>query len=241
MPQQLSLHNDDNDQTVKPDPSSTGELAQSEPAEPRRRRYRGRKSFLFGVLILLLALMSGSTTNFIPSNSMEPNLKPGDHILTLRRWLAYPLGSMPHRGDIIIFKLLTKRLDDGDRIAGVESDKSPNRPVSQILIKRVIAVGGDTVRLTGNDVYVNGKLLVESYRIIPVDDADPVDYGFADNEDFKVPKGQLFLLGDNRNTSDDSRFWGTLDAGDVIGRFVRVLYNEGKDGPNVLRDPEAQP
>ncbi len=109
----------------------------------------------------------------------------------------------------------------------------------QILIKRVIAVGGDRVRMSGNKVFVNDVELHEHYSLTPVDDPDAEVYVYADGEDYRVQKGQVFVLGDNRNTSEDSRFWGPLDTKDVIGRFVRILYNEGKNGPNELRNPNS--
>src|SRR5437588_9791049 len=77
----------------------------------RRRRQLIR---LVPLLACLVFLVYGFNTNFIPSESMEPNLKPGDHILTMREWLAYPFGQMPARGDVILFRAPQSLEADGD-------------------------------------------------------------------------------------------------------------------------------
>jgi signal peptidase I len=229
MPQQITIERECDEPGNPPNRTV-------EPAGRDNKHSRTRTVVLLSVLLALLGLMLGFTTNFIPSNSMEPTLNPGDHILTMRRWLAYPFGNEPVRGDIIVFKLLSSRVSDADSALGVAPDKDGAAPAEQVLIKRVIATGGDKVRVNGNKIFINGVELHEEYKLTPVNDPDAAVYEYADGEDYKVQKGQLFVLGDNRNTSEDSRFWGPLDTKDVLGRFVRVLYNEGKYGPNVLRD-----
>jgi signal peptidase I len=169
---------------------------------------------------------------------MEPTLNPGDHILTMRGWLAYPFGSEPRRGDIIVFNLLTSRVTNADNALGSGPNGTKGDPKEQVLIKRVIGVGGDKVRISGNKVFVNGIELHEHYSLTPIQNAEFAVYVYADNVDYKIRKEQLFVLGDNRDTSEDSRFWGPLDTKDVLGRFVRVLYNEGKNGPNESREPD---
>lgn len=124
----------------------------------------------------------------IPSESMLPNILPGDRILVNR--LTYRIGSI-ERGDIIVFK-------------------SPTDPEVDY-VKRVIAVAGDTVELKRGQVILNGEPLDEPYPVI------------ADNSTFPsqtVPEGTLFVLGDNRGDSQDSRFWRPpwLPAENVVGK-----------------------
>jgi signal peptidase I len=223
-------------------------------AQARREAYNQRRlrrlKIIFPFLLVLVFLVYAFTTNFIPSESMQPTLNPGDHILTMRSWLAYPGGRMPARGDIIVFKLpksVEQNEDNGNGNANA-SDSDPgdssdsgsvggllHKPTADILIKRVVGLPGETVQVRGNDVYVNGKKIEQDYKIIPVDDPDGADFPFAVDQPLKVPPGQLFLLGDNRNNSDDGRFWGTLKREDVIGKYIRTLWNEGQNGPNEKR------
>ena len=106
---------------------------------------------------------------------------------------------------------------------------------TEVLIKRVIGLPGDKVLLKGNTVYINGRILKESYKTIPPDTYAIAMSTYAVNKPLLVPQGELFVLGDNRDNSDDGRFWGTLKRKYVIGRLVHTLYNEGPTGPNVLR------
>ena len=209
----------------------------------RGKGFLSRRHSSLMVLVPLLGLLALSFLafchNFIPSESMEPNLRPGDHILTMRSWLAYPGGRMPSRGDIIVFRLpKSARTDDGPPVGGGVVDAAERKPRQNsrqdsakngpdILIKRVIGLPGDSVQLKGDDVYVNGVLQKEHFSIIPVDPTR-TDFAYAFDEPLQVPEGRIFVLGDNRNNSDDGRFWGTLDRKDVLGKFIRVLYHENK-------------
>ena len=210
-------------------------------AGPKKVRPRKRRvAIMCGILLFLLFIMGGFLSNFIPSSSMEPNLYPGDHILTIRSWLAYPLHGTPNRGDIIVFRLpLSKFGYDGQEgnYHGNENAAAAQAPKEEdtILIKRVIGLPGDTVQLRGNVLFVNGQPLKEDYRVRLAIDPESQGYKYAFDEPLKVPPGELFVLGDNRNSSDDGRFWGTLKREDVIGKFVRILYNEGKHGLNEER------
>ncbi len=216
-------------------------------AKARREVYNQRRlrrlKIMFPFLLVLVFLVWAFTTNFIPSESMEPTLKPGDHILTMRSWIAYPWGAMPARGDIVVF-ILPKEAEQkeaeqtGDDTADAatqdnqQSNSFWHRPHPDILIKRVIGLPGETVQMRGNDVYINGKKLQEDYQTVPVTDPEDGYFPYAVDKPIKVPEGHLFLLGDNRNNSDDGRFWGTLPRDKVLGKFVRILWNEGANGPN---------
>ncbi len=200
-----------------------------------------RMTVMLLILGLLIFVLAGFTHNFIPSESMEPNLRPGDHIVTMRDWLAYPGGAMPARGDVIVFRL-PQTAPDGQNNAPVGPDSGivdaaerDDRPAKakaadapEVLIKRVVGLPGDVIQIKDNDVYINGKLYKEHYDLIPVDGSIGYAFPYAVYEPLRVPPGHLFVLGDNRNNSDDGRFWGTLDRSNVIGRYIRVLYHESK-------------
>src|SRR5438105_2806382 len=158
--------------------------ARLQESKERRRRQLIR---LVPLLACLAFLVYGFSTNFIPSESMQPALKPGDHILTMREWLAYPLGRMPARGDIILFRAPESMASqDGEEAdygtAGAAEDDTSN-PLEKlrglgvdVLIKRVVGLPGDTVLIRGNDIYINGKKYIENYETVPVGPLDLTDY-----------------------------------------------------------------
>jgi len=126
---------------------------------------------------------------YIPSRSMVPALKPGDRIIVSKfdYWFK-----QPHRGEVIVFKY-------------------PVNPDTDF-VKRIIGLGGDTLAIRDNNLYIDGKKLEEPYlsQNLVMQDFGPVT----------VPKGTLFMMGDNRNDSKDSRFWGPLDKDLIIGRAI---------------------
>ncbi|MEM1280457.1 MAG: signal peptidase I [Cyanobacteria bacterium P01_H01_bin.152] len=129
---------------------------------------------------------------FIPSNSMEPTLHVGDRLLVDKvSTRLHP----PHFGDIVVFKPPPQLQDYG------YSGK-------QAFIKRVIATAGETVTVTNHQVIVDGNTLREAYTL------EPPDYLMGS---ITVPPGNLFVMGDNRNDSNDSHVWGTLPQDNVIG------------------------
>ena len=223
-----------------------------ETANGSATRHKARQAFMYLLLTVTIFLAAGFTHNFIPSESMEPNLRPGDHIVTMREWLAYPFGAMPSRGDIVVFRLPNTPLPEGSQLTSSDTVDAATRSHtgqdadadtdgdnqtasnnggsgrSDILIKRVVGLPGDTIQLMGNTLLVNGKAIPEAYPHILVDNRMGYDFPYAVYEPLRVPPGHLFVLGDNRNNSDDGRFWGTLPRANVLGRFVRVLYHESK-------------
>jgi len=134
---------------------------------------------------------------YIPSESMVPTLKVGDRVLVNK--LSYDLHDV-HRGDIVVFKAPPEARSDG-----IED-----------LVKRVVGLPGDTVEARDDGrVYVNGKRLDESYL--------PEGTRTTNLPATKVPAGHLFMMGDNRSASRDSRYFGPIKQSAVIGRvFVRI-------------------
>jgi len=133
----------------------------------------------------------------IPTPSMAPYLNPGDRVLVTP--LGYRLHSV-RRGDVIVFKTPAKaRALGGNR-----------------LIKRVIALPGETVESRDGKLYVNGKQLAEKY-LPPATVTENVAKQ-------TIPKGRYWVMGDNRGNSADSRFFGTIPRGSIVGRAFFHLW-----------------
>jgi signal peptidase I len=106
--------------------------------------------------------------------------------------------------------------------------KPPYAPDSTDLIKRVIALPGDTIDLRGGAVWLNGEKLVENYTIGPSEIAPPgsAPRGFSDVQfPYRVRENCYFAMGDNRTNSYDSRFWGCVPRNDIIGTPVMIYMS----------------
>lgn len=136
---------------------------------------------------------------YIPSGSMEPTLEPGDFILVNR--LVYDFHP-PQRGDIIVFPF--PRDEHWD------------------FVKRVIGLPGDRVEAQDGRVWVDGQPLEEGYLPQAVSGLATTDLLPR-----RVPPGQLFVLGDNRSASLDSRYWGTVNEHKVIGKAILIYWSHG--------------
>jgi signal peptidase I len=158
--------------------------------EAVRASGRGRRLVVAGLVVaVVLALRAFVAEPFaIPSASMEPTLRPGDHVLVDK--LAYRRGE-PRRGDVAVFGA-----PDGS---------------SDVLLKRIVAIPGDTVAMEDGVLFVNRRSRREPY----------VDYSRVDSVYFgpvTVPRDGVFVLGDNRAESQDSRDYGPVPRRSLIGR-----------------------
>jgi signal peptidase I len=141
-------------------------------------------------VVLFLAINAISARVRVDGFSMRPTLENGEFVLVNR--LAYRFGQ-PERGDIIVFRSLLAPED---------------------LIKRVIGLPGDVVKVENGVVTINGITVNEPYIA-----ASPYYSGT-----WEVPPGNLFVLGDNRNDSSDSHSWGFLPTENIVGKAVLVYW-----------------
>ena len=185
------------------------------------------REYLEALIIAAVFLLFTNTfviqTFYIPSQSMEDTLLVGDHLF-VNRFIYGPTPTAPERkllpfrpvrrGDIVVFR-------------------SPETPTLD-LVKRCVAVGGDTVQVIDQQLYINGKAPKDSSYALHKN-ADAGLGVFADPRlrlrdnfgPFVVPAGHYFCMGDNRDNSYDSRFWGPLPAHLVKGRALFIYWSYG--------------
>lgn len=146
----------------------------------------------------------------LPSGAMEDTLLIGDHVLVDQRKSARE----PHRGDIVIF----------------EYPKDPTKD----FIKRVVAIGGDTVEIKDKKLIINGALVTEPYIVHKETNTIPAPENPRDNFGPKVvPAGSYFTMGDNRDRSYDSRFWGFVSKDKVKGTMRSIYWSWDREKGSV--------
>ena len=165
----------------------------------------------------------------IPSGSMEPTLDVGQRVLVNR--LSHRLGADPSVGDIITFHP-PKGADDalspqcGAPRADGQPCPSPTPDRSnQTFIKRVVGVGGDRIAVRDGHVVRNGKLARETF-INPCAGGQGCDLP----REITIPRGDVFVMGDNRGASDDSRFWGPVPKSWIIGEAFLTYWPPDRIG-----------
>jgi signal peptidase I len=177
---------------------------------------------LLAVLIAFVVKTFGAQLFYIPSASMEPQLNPGDRVLVSK--LAYDLHSI-HRGDVVVFEAPVRKLPDKSNIVvkgirGVLQAIGVAQPSTEDYIKRVIALPGETVETRNGEIWVDGQPLTEPYLSVRA----IVSPGPAIIKPVKVPAGELWVMGDNRSNSQDSRFFGPIKRSKVIGRAILRIW-----------------
>ncbi len=172
------------------------------------------KSLAIFVLLALFLRASAFAAYKIPSSSMEDTLKIGDHLFANKLSYGFRLPFMEHtlfdydfpeRGDVVIFTL------------------SENPSID--IIKRVIGVPGDEVEVRGRTLYLNGEPYTKDREYAIWREGGLKDFGPV-----VVPEDHVFLLGDNRDHSRDSRFWDTpfLERKRIVGRAFIIWWNWSK-------------
>ena len=208
---------------------------------------------LFGMTFILQAVT-------VPTGSMQNTITIGDHLL-VNKFIFAPGKSLPFlpqreikRGDIIVFKY------PGNPYDPKRDDRPDNRPILTNYVKRVIGLPGDRIRIQGNNVIVNGEVIPEHhitardhnrkdpleiinnperkpgelydvyYKPGPEDDDQEYD-AFQGKAEIVVPEASYFVMGDNRNNSEDSRYWGFVPRDLVIGRAMFVYWSYDESAP----------
>jgi signal peptidase I len=228
-------------QTLSPQALESGSAAREAP-----------RGFVAEWAVTIILLLFGTTTLVqafvIPTGSMEDTLLIGDHLLVDK--LAYAPGGpvsgrvLPYngvkRGDIIVFRYPVD--------------------IRQTFVKRVIGVPGDRIHLVDKQVYRNGEKLVEPYKFHKTDYIDPYRDNFPAaagaqvldrgmqmlehdlvNGEVVVPEGSYFAMGDNRDSSLDSRYWGFVPRENIIGKPLIIYWSydastEALSGPTISLD-----
>jgi signal peptidase I len=207
---------------------------------PVEHQARSATTDLFESLLVTILLVLFGTTFVvqafkIPSESMEPTLLVGDHLL-VNKFIFEGNGAwyeklLPYRtirrGDVVVFKFPYDDHVD--------------------YVKRVIGLPGDHIRMSGRKVYVNGMLMSERYAIYdpslydPLDDFPPQDdrvlsaqlrpewaaemMKYVERGELVVPPDHYFVMGDNRDSSSDSRYWGFVDRRAIIGSPALIYWS----------------
>jgi len=176
--------------------------------EFQNKLWEWTKSILIALILALFIRTFIVQAYKIPSGSMVPTLLIGDYLLVNK--LAYGIKN-PLKNDFLYFRRLPKRQEI------VVFTYPLNKKLD--FIKRVIGLPGDTIQIINKKVYVNGKLLKEPYVRFTDPEIYPKEISPRDNYGpVKVPPKHIFVMGDNRDQSYDSRFWG----------FVPIKYLKGK-------------
>ena len=153
---------------------------------------------LIGLRVVSWALSPVLQCSYMSSGCMAPTLKASDILISYH--LAYRSKS-PQRGDIVLFN-------------------APGVPTDVVFVQRTIAVGGDRLLITKGKVYVNDMDNPISEPYI----ADPPKYEFpGDGKPFVVPEDHIFVLGDNRNNSNDSRRFGPVADENLVGKVIAIF------------------
>lgn len=161
---------------------------------------------ILAACIVAFIILQFIMPTIVQQTSMQSTLEPKDYIFVSKQ--AYKIFGDPQRGDVIVFKS-SLPTDDGEG--------------TKLLVKRIIAIGGDTIRIADGEVYVNGNKLDEPYL------KDGTTSGELETD---IPEGYLFCMGDNRLVSADSRDAriGLVSENQVSGKVVFRLFPFNKIG-----------
>ena len=143
----------------------------------------------------------------VPTGAMTPAIVPGDHLIV--EGFTFFISRQPRRGDIVVFR----------------TEGLPLVPPGQFYVKRVAGEPGDRVRISDGRLFINDKQVSISNALgeiaynLPQHSPDPLP-----QTDVTVPSNSYFVLGDNSTNSLDSRYWGSLPRGNIIGRVAYCYF-----------------
>jgi signal peptidase I len=191
--------------------------------KPKSKLKEYIESIIIAILIALFIRTFIICAYKIPSRSMVPTLLVGDHILVnkfiygvkipLLRRTIIPVRE-PKRGEIVVFIFPNDRSKD--------------------FIKRVIGVGGDKIEIKNKKIFINDLEFKDSYGIYSDSLILPKSMQPRDNfGPVIVPEKSIFVMGDNRDESLDSRFWGFVDLKDVEGKAIIIYWSWNRDEKNL--------
>jgi signal peptidase I len=220
------------ERAVPVDTGSVGANPAAEPAEqsaPRTLRERFRAWRFAPVVEILatvaLALALAESVQaavvkpfVIPSQSMEPTLLPGQRVLVNR--LAYDFGLTPHRGDIVVFHPPSSLACQVNVPLSEPCPRSASTHAGDYFVKRVIGLPGDRLWIEGGHPVINGKELKHEPYITPCANSTSCNMTHA----ITIPRGEYYVLGDNRGDSDDSRYWGPVPISWIIGEVFATYW-----------------
>ena len=200
----------------------------SGPPEPGRRIHPALEAVLLAGLAVLIAFVLKTfiaQAFFIPSGSMRHQLIEGDRVLVSK--ISYVLHE-PRRGDIVVFDSPTEQDTDGGAapvrfLRGLLEAMGLARPAEEEFIKRIIALPGETVDIRDGKVFIDGRELVEPYL-----DPGTVTAASAVPLPVTVPDDHLWVMGDSRANSSDSRAFGPIAEDSVVGRAILVVWPPGR-------------
>ena len=194
-------------------------------APPAATKPSWRRLLLELPILLLVAFVAAwalkahvAQAYHIPSGSMEPQLEIGDRVFVSR--LAYRMHD-PRRGDIVVFDDPRGGVDGGGFVDEALEGAGLRPPDETELIKRVIGLPGEVIEARGGRVFIDGRQLVEPYLPdgVVTDDFGPIT----------VPAEHVFVLGDNRGASADSRFGlGPVPEDRIVGRAIARVWPPGR-------------
>jgi signal peptidase I len=211
------------------DPTSETAPAGAEDETPKKKQMPFWVEFplLIGVALLVAILIKTFLFQafFIPSSSMENTLQIDDRVLVNK--VVYLTGDIS-RGDVIVFDDPRGGFEQpdetvvGSAVRNLFESIGLATPQSEF-IKRVIGTAGDTVEARDGELYVNGSTVHEPYLKDP---GRPI----AAFGPVVVPGGKLFVMGDNRSASQDSRFFGPIPVDDVVGKAFVIIWPPSRWG-----------
>ena len=195
------------------EPAQPDDQAEKTRARKRRPARVGTEwvAIVAGALVLALAARQWVFQTFsIPSESMVPTLDIGDRIVVQKIFWSW---HDVKQGDIVVF-------------SRPPHDTQCTGPESEDLVKRVIALPGQTIYSAFGKVFVDGRQLPETYLPKPDPLGRPIP-GASAQHPYHVPAGDYYMMGDNRAVSCDSRYWGPVQGSTIVGKVVLLLWRHG--------------
>ncbi len=211
-------------------PPSDSDAGTAQPPAGRQTRRQRFRSWRFAPVVeviatIALALVLAESVQaavvkpfVIPSQSMEPTLLPGQRVLVNR--LAYDFGGLPQRGDIVVFHPPSSLTCAVNVPITEPCPRGIASHASDYFVKRVIGLPGDRLSIENGHPVINGKELTNEPYITPCTDSTSCDMPHT----IVIPRGEYYMLGDNRGDSDDSRYWGPVPLSWIIGEVFATYW-----------------